>query len=809
MRWVCAVLLVTAMVEPVSAQTTNAAPPPYKDAALPIDRRVADLLGRMTLDEKVGQLACPLGWPMYAKRPDGSVAVSDKFKQIVTSRCPGALWGLQRADPWTKVTLSGGLSPAQAAEAANAIQRYAIEHSRLGIPLLLAEECPHGHMAIGATVFPTAIGQASTWNPELIGRMARAIAAETRGCGGNVGYGPVLDLAREPRWSRVEETYGEDPLLVASMGEAMVRGFQGDRLSDAHSILSTLKHFAAHGIPEGGHNAGVANVGPRELRSALLPPFEAAVRAGAGSVMSAYNEIDGVPCSSDHWLLTDLLRDEWGFDGFVVSDLYAINGLQSGQHVARNLDDAAAMAINAGVDLDLGASAFTGPLLTAIKSGHVSEATLDRAVGRVLRAKFRLGLFDKPYVDPTATKLVNGDEHRRLAREVARQSIILLKNANDTLPLKKDLDSIAVIGPNADSVYNQLGDYTAPQPEGKVVTVLEGIRRAVGKGTVVRYAKGCGIRNPSTDGFAEALDAAKQSSAIVIVLGGSSARDFNTLFEGTGAAKPQAAMDASGAEMEAGEGFDRATLDLAGVQMDLLKQVVALGKPTVLVQIAGRPLNLNWAAEHVPAILCAWYPGEQGGAAVADALFGDANPAGRLPISVPRSVGQLPVYYNHKPDARRDYLDETAQPLYPFGFGLSFTHFDYANVQATVSDTTDANLQVTVTASVTNTGPRDGEEVVQCYLHDEISSVTRPVWSLAAFRRVALKAGETSAVTFALPARALALWDRQMRHVVEPGAFRVGVGSSSADARHEARFEIKREVSIENRERKDKAIPSP
>lgn len=770
----------------VSVVSQASQQPGYRDPSLPIERRVSDLLSRMTLEEKVGQLSCPYGWPQWVKQGD-RVIVSDSFKSLIASSRPGALYGVQRADPWTKMTLSRGLTPAHAAQAANALQRYAIEHSRLGIPLLLAEECPHGHMAIGATVFPTSIGQASTWNPKLIERMSRSIAAETRACGGNVGYGPILDLAREPRWSRVEETYGEDPFLVATMGRAMVRGFQGDALASKQSILSTLKHFAAHGIPEGGHNAGVANVGPRELRSALLAPFRAAVEAGAGSVMSSYNEIDGIPCSSDHQLLTDMLRDEWRFHGFVVSDLFAINALANAQHVARDMSDAAAMAINAGVDLDLGAEAFADPLLDAVKSGRVSMQTLDLAVSRILAAKFKLGLFDKPYVDETAPKsIVNNAEHRQLARQVAAESIVLLKNAGELLPLRKDVESIAVIGANADSVYNQLGDYTAPQPDGKIVTVLEGIRRAVGPKTTVHYARGCGIRDPSTAGFADAIQAAKQSSVVVIVLGGSSARNFDTLFETTGAAKPATAMSANGSEMESGEGFDRASLDFAGVQNELLKQMVALKKPTVLVTIAGRPLNLNLASQHVGAILYAWYPGEQGGCAIADVLFGDVNPAGRLPISIPRSVGQLPVYYNHKPDTRRDYIDESASPLYPFGIGLSYTHFTYANAKADAG----ADGNITVHVNITNTGPRDGDEVVQCYLHHLTSSVTVPERALKAFERISLKAGETRQVELHLGPPELAILDRQMTWIVEAGKYEVLIGASSNDIRQQVSFEI-------------------
>ncbi len=770
---------------PVSAQQP---PPPYKNPALPVADRVADLLSRMTPEEKVAQLTTELGWRMYTKHGD-QIEPSETFKKLLAQRQPGSLWALLRADPWTKVTLKSGLSPKQSAQAVNALQQYAIDHSRLGIPLLLAEECPHGHMAIGATVFPTAIGQASTFNPALIHQMAKAIAAETRATGANVGYGPILDLARDPRWSRVEETYGEDPTLIRDMGLAMVRGFQGDNLAAPASIVSTLKHLAAHGIPEGGHNAAPANIGPRELHSAILPPFKAAVRAGAGSVMSSYNEIDGIPCSSNHSLLTHTLRTQWGFQGFVVSDLYAIDALAGTQHVAPDASAAAALALHAGVDSDLGARMFSSPLLQAVANGQVSPETLDRSVARILRAKFLLGLFENPYADPAAAeKIIRSEEHRALARRVARESITLLKNADHLLPLAKDLPSIAVIGPNADSVYNQLGDYTAPQSDGAVTTVLEAVRQAVSPNTTIRYAKGCAIRDPSTKGFPEALDAARQSALSIVVLGGSSARDFNTLFEGTGAAKPS--LDASGADMESGEGFDRASLDLAGPQLNLLKQIVAIGKPVVLVLIKGRPLILNWPADHVPAILDALYPGEQGGAAIADVLFGDYNPAGRLPISIPRSVGQLPVYYNHKPDARRDYLDQSAQPLYPFGHGLSYTQFTYANPRVTVQET-EADLSVTITIDITNTGPRLGDEVVQLYLRPHASSVTTPAIALKAFQRIAIKPNQTESISFRLTAPDLALLNRDMRWLVEPGSFTAMLGASSADIRRSLTFTVR------------------
>ena len=761
---------------------------PYLDPHQPIEKRVSDLLSRMTLEEKVGQLEGVNGWTLY-KRLRDKVDVSDEFKQIMSATEPGLLYGFERADPYTKVTLATGLSPVEAAEATNTLQRYAMAHSRLHIPLLLAEECPHGHMAIGATVFPTSIGQSSTWDPDLIQEMAASIAQETRAAGANLCYGPILDIAHEPRWSRVEETYGEDSFLTSQLGAAFVRGLQGDDLNRADTVAATLKHFAAYGEPEGGHNGGAAHVGSRELQSVLLPAFKAGIDAGASSIMTSYNAIDGIPSTSNHWLLTDLLRDQWKFQGFVTSDLFAIDGLYEGQHVAATIEKAAALAINAGVDSDLGAHAYPH-LIEAVNKGDVSTHQLDQAVSRILRLKFKLGLFDKDYLlEQEPGKKAVFTEHKDLAKRVALESMVLLQNKDNVLPLRKDIDSIAVIGPNADSVYNQLGDYTAPQPDGKVTTVLRGIQRAVGAATVVRYARGSSIRGTAADGFAEALDAVRKSSVAVVVLGGSSARDFDTLFSATGAARP--AMSANGSDMESGEGFDRSTLDLAGVQLKLLQEVVAIGKPVILVLIEGRPLDLTWPSMHVPAILNAWYPGEAGGSAIADVLFGNHNPGGRLSISVPRSVGQLPVYYG---DKRNDYMDSSGAPLFPFGYGLSYSSFNYANLAAVVHASSEPSVNVTL--NIQNTSSRAGDEVVQLYLHPLVSSVIVPAKALRGFQRIHLAAGETRTVRFKLKSDDLAIVNSTGHWMVEAGSFEIMVGSSSEDIRQTARFTIDQPVRL-------------
>ncbi|WP_437920983.1 glycoside hydrolase family 3 N-terminal domain-containing protein [Sphingobacterium sp. LRF_L2] len=767
---------------------------PYKNSQLPIEDRVKDLVGRMTVEEKVGQLSKLLGWEMYEK--DGkSIRVSKKLKDAVKDQHIGLLWATLRADPWTQKTLSNGLNPKEAAKATNAIQRYMVDSTRLGIPLLLSEEAPHGHMAIGATVFPTAIGQASTWNPALIQEMATTIARETYAVGGKNGYGPVLDLARDPRWSRTEESYGEDPYLIGQMGQAMVSGFQGNGAGDPDRIIATLKHFVAYAVPEGGHNGGSVSVGERALRQAFLPPFEQAVKTGAGSVMSSYNSIDGIPCSSNSWLLNQVLRDEWGFKGFVVSDLLSISGLNGSHATAENAVDAAKQSIEAGLDVDLSGSGYGGNLLAAVKSGLVDQQTLDKAVARLLYQKFALGLFERPYVDERLVeKKVGTKEHIALARAVARESVVLLKNEQQLLPLSKGLKKIAVIGPNADNIYNQLGDYTAPQPEEKVKTVLEGVKAAVSKSTEVRYVKGCAIRDTSTNDIDEAVAVAKVADVAIVVLGGSSARDFKTSYQATGAANVETGAKQV-SDMESGEGFDRATLDLLGKQLELLKRLKDTGTPIVLVTIMGRPLNLNWAAENIPAILNAWYPGQEGGLAIADVLFGDYNPAGRLPISIARSVGQLPVHYNHTKPKHHNYVEFDAKPLYPFGYGLSYTQFVYDNLRVDLAEGGE-DFTCTIRFTVKNKGSFDGDEVAQLYVVDEVSSVVTPVKQLKKFRRQQIKQGESQEFTFVLAKEDLKLWGLDRNWKTEKGKFTFFVGSSSGDERLSGEFALKKDYSF-------------
>ncbi len=748
---------------------------PFQDASLPIDQRVEDLLSRMTLEEKAGQLMCLMGWNYY--QIDGrKVTVSNQFRHQVDSMHVGMFWAVFRADPWTQKTIANGLDPALAAQAANAMQRYAIEHTRLGIPIFLAEEAPHGHMAIGATVFPTGLGMAATWDPELMQQAGSVIGKEIRLQGGHISYGPVLDLARDPRWSRVEETMGEDPYLGSEMGAAMVRGLGGGDLSLPYSTITTLKHFIAYGTTEGGQNGACSMVGPRELKQVFLTPFKRAIDAGALSVMTAYNSLDGVPCTSNRQLLSDVLRGEWNFKrGMVVSDLFSIDGLKGTHHTAANWQDAAIQALQAGVDVDLGGNCFTD-LVDAVKNGKVKEAALDQAVERVLRLKFEMGLFENPYVNArTAQREVHATAAVTVARQAALESITLLKN-DGTLPLSKD-KKVAVIGPNADNVYNMLGDYTAPQPDGKVVTVYQGIKAMLGDARCT-HVKGCAIRDTTESDIQAAVDAATSADVVIAVVGGSSARDFKTSYEDTGAAS---AEQQTVSDMECGEGFDRATLDLLGRQMELLEALKKTGKPLVVVYIEGRPLNKNWAAENANALLTAYYPGEQGGNAIAKVLFGDYNPAGRLPVSVPRHVGQLPVYYNKPAPAAHDYVEMSAKPLYPFGYGLSYTTFEYSDLTVTGLD---------ATFKVTNTGNHKGDEVVQLYLHQDLSTVVQPERQLKAFERITLEPGETRTVTLHLDYDDLAIVDANMKWTVEPGTYHVLIGPSSKDIRLMGRITI-------------------
>ena len=768
------ILVMVQMVCTLGFTQSSPSLPAYKDPSLSIDIRLSDLLSRMTLEEKVGQLLCPLGWEMYEIH-GSEVHPSGKFKQLIKERNVGMLWATYRADPWTKKTLANGLNPELAAKAGNALQKYVMENTRLGIPMFLAEEAPHGHMAIGATVFPTGIGMAATWSPELVKEVGQVIAKEIRSQGGHISYGPVLDLTRDPRWSRVEETFGEDPVLSGILGASMVDGLGGGNLSQKYATIATLKHFLAYAVPEGGQNGNYASVGIRDLHQNFLPPFRKAIDSGALSVMTSYNSIDGIPCTSNHYLLTQLLRNEWKFCGFVVSDLYSIEGIHESHFVAPTKENAAIQSVMAGVDVDLGGDAYTN-LCHAVQSGQMDKTVIDTAVCRVLRMKFEMGLFEHPYVDPKiAAKTVRRKEHIELARKIAQSSITLLKNENSILPLSKTINKVAVIGPNADNRYNMLGDYTAPQEDSNVKTVLDGILTKLSPFRV-EYVRGCAIRDTTVNEIEQAIKAARRSEVVIVVVGGSSARDFKTSYKETGAA---VAEEGSVSDMECGEGFDRASLSLLGRQQELLESLQKTGKPLIVVYIEGRPLEKNWASEYADALLTAYYPGQEGGNAIADVLFGDYNPSGRLPISVPRSVGQIPVYYNKKAPRNHDYVEMSSFPLYSFGYGMSYTTFEYSDLQVVQKSARCFE----VSFKVKNTGKYDGEEVSQLYMRDEYASVVQPMKQLKHFERFHLKKGEEKKVTFVLTEEDFFLVNYTLKKVVESGNFHLMIGAASNDIR--------------------------
>ncbi|TDJ01769.1 MAG: beta-glucosidase [Deltaproteobacteria bacterium] len=676
------------------------------------------------------------------------------------------------------------LTPRESASLANVLQRFLRESTRLGIPAIVHEESCAGYSARAATCFPQVIGIASTWEPQLVEEMARVIRSQMRAVGAHQALAPVLDVARDPRWGRTEETFGEDPYLVARMGTAYVRGLQGDSLRSG--IVGTGKHFVGYGAPEGGLNWAPAPLPRRELLERFVPPFAAAIHeAGLASVMNAYHEIDGVPCGASRELLDGLLRTQLGFDGVVVSDYFTLQTLVSYHHVAENESEAARRGLEAGIDLELPVLAYYGePLRQAIESGRVPLAWVDRSVARVLRMKFELGLFEQALVDADAAPAhFDTPTQRELARRIALKSIVLLQNRGELLPLDPGLGRIAVIGPCADSARLMQGDYHYPThlevlsktgPPGAadeltldelfvpMVTVLDGIRAAVTDGCEVHSARGCEILTDSTRDFEEAVELARGADVAIVVVGGRSG-----LVEGC----------------TSGEFCDRAELGLFGVQTELVLAVVATGTPTVVVLINGRPLALSRLVDDVPALLEAWLPGEEGGHAIADVLFGRSSPAGRLPVTLPRAVGQLPLYYNHKPSGARsplhgDYVDLSTQPLFPFGHGLSYTHFEYKDLQLGAREL-PATGTLEISLDVTNAGERAGEEVVQLYVRDRVASLTRPVKELKGFLRLGLEPGETRTAVFELDLGQLAFYDADMVFLVEPGTVEIMLGSSS------------------------------
>lgn len=755
-RWLQVLAIAGALAIAASAQQ---AVPDYRNASLPIEKRVADLLPRMSLEEKVEQLT-------GGQRHPGILDTTGRFAPDQAEEAFGKLY-----QEFTTV------GPYEAAVLRNAAQRFAVEKTPLGIPRLFMGEALHGYMFNGSTSFPQCLGLASTWDPDLVREVFTAAGDEMGSSGTNQAFSPVIDLARDPRWGRTEETYGEDPYLVSRMGVAAIEGLQGNSFQiDHHHVLATAKHFV-HGQMEGGRNTGPSNISERELRESFLLPFEAAVKeAHVGSVMASYNEIDGIPVHINHWLLGTVLRQEWGFRGYVTSDGGALQMLYETHHVAANAADAAREAIAAGVEFDLSDGSVYRTLVDSVKQGKVPQSQVDAAVSDVLAAKFRLGLFENPYVDPEyAAKTTNSPEHQKLALKAAQESIVLLKNDGDLLPLNiSKMKNIAVIGPNAADVH--LGGYSREAGHG--VSILDGIRQRVGGGVNVLYSEGGRITNgkqgwrgwyennisvidPNTqvEAIRAAVETAKKADVAIVVVG-----------------ENETTNREAWSEQHLG---DRDSLDLLGAQDQLIKAVFETGTPTVVLLINGRPLSINYAAQNVPAILEGWYLGEEGGTAAANVLFGDVNPGGKLPVTFPRSVGQLPAYYDHKPSRNRSYAFDDSTPLFPFGFGLSYTKFRFENLRVEPAKIS-ASQTATVRVDVTNTGTRSGDEVAQLYIHQRLSTVGQPVMALKAFRRVTLKPGEKTTVEFKLAPDALAIIDENMRRVVQPGAFDIMVGQSSA-----------------------------
>lgn len=736
------------------------APTPYLESELPIETRVADLISRMTLTEKCAQLIGPVG----LDEGDGKLSMD-----FVRQRFQNGIAYINTHHRQRKTRQTVGYL--------NTIQKFLREETRLGIPALGIGEGLHGYMAHEATSFPQAIGLASTWDPQLHERVFNVVAKEMRARGAHYVLSPVLDLARDPRWGRTEETYGEDPFLVSRLGVAAVRGLQGERFTgDPEHVLATAKHFAAHGQPEAGTNCGPANYAERILRDELFASFEAVVREGRiGAVMASYNEINGVPSHVNRWLLKDLLREEWGFAGFVISDGWGVDDLYRLHFVAANEAQAAEKAFSSGVDIELG-RCFRH-LEQAVQAGRISEEVLNAAVAKILQVKLQLGLFENPFIDEErAVSITNSTEHKALALEAAHKSIVLLKNEGGLLPLERSrIRSLAVIGPNAVAV--RLGGYSGDPGCG--VSILEGIRKKAGETVEVLYAEGCGITQSTNDAgqmwfddevlvpdpvqdaelITQAIHTAQRADVVLLVLGDNE----QTCREGWSTSHLG----------------DRDNLDLPGRQEELLQAVFAAGKPVILLLIQGRPATINFAAEHIPAILEGWYLGQEAGTAVADVLFGEVNPGGKLPITFPRSVGQIPAYYYHKPSGRRGYLFSNPEPLFSFGYGLSYTTFSYGNLRLS-AETITADDSATLYVDVTNTGERAGDEVVQFYVHDVLSEwVTRPVKLLRGFQRITLQPGETRTVTFPVGREQLQFWDESMRKTVEPGQFELMVGGSS------------------------------
>jgi len=743
--------------------------PLYKDAGAPIPARVEDLLKRMTLDEKVAQINTIWQNKDTILNPDGSF---DPAK--ASANHPDGIGQIARPGDLEGTGLTGRGRPTREVVALiNAIQHWAVEKTRLGIPVFFHDEGLHGAVVVDGTSFPQAIALASTWDRDIVRRVNAVTGRELAARGVSEVLSPVVDVARDPRWGRIEETFGEDPYLDGEMGVAAVQGLQGDALPLApDKVFATLKHMTGHGQPESGTNVGPAPYGERTLREAFFPPFEEVVaRTNIRAVMASYNEIDGIPSHANTWLLTKVLRGEWGFKGAVVSDYFAIEQMADVHHIEPGHAAAAIRSLRAGVDLDNPNGAAFGTLAASVRAGKVSEKEIDTAVRRFLTLKFQAGLFEHPFHDVDAADALTGNaDGDALAAEAARRAIVLLKN-DGTLPLSKGIKTLAVIGPNAMGIH--LGGYSSVPR--KTVDILSGIRAKLGPGVNVVYSEGARITESSEWGadevkladprenaqrIADAVKLAKSADAIVLVIGDTE----------------QTSREAW-ADNHLG---DRDSLDLVGQQDDLANAMFALGKPVVVVLINGRPLSVNNVAAKANALIEGWYLGQQSGTAMADVLFGDANPGGHLPVTIARGVGQLPMFYDYKPSAHRGYLFDTTKPLFPFGFGLSYTTFDISAPRLSAA-TIKPDGSVTVSVDVKNTGTRAGDAVVQLYLHQQVASVTRPVKELKGFERVTLKPGETKTVTFTVGTKELRMFNQDMKRVVEPGLFDIMAGPNSVD----------------------------
>ena len=755
----------------VLAQSTT---PVYLDPHQPVEVRVRDLLGRMTLEEKIGQINMPCVYVNELGKDNATKIEScRRFAEGTREQGVGPGGGY-----FTYTNTVAPEGTRREAELLNELQHIAVEKTRLKIPLLESEEGTHGLMCSGATVFPEGLTIGSTWNMDLVRQIYTVAAREARAIGIHQIYTLVIEPNRDPRLGRNQEGFSEDPYMCSRIAETIVGAAQGNDVSAPDKVVSGLCHYPGQSQPVSGFERGAMEVSERTLRDVFLPSWMAGIKKmGALGVMATYPAIDGVPTHSSEWILGKILREEMGFQGLVLGEGSGLSTLIY-EGIAPDQKKAGELSIKAGVDVGISYEpAYMQPMIENVREGRVSMAYIDRAVGRILRQKFRLGLFDHPFVDPErAVQVTHTKESQDLALQVAREGIVLLKNEKNALPLKKSIKSIAVIGPNADDPHNVLGDYVAHNVIQHVVTVLEGIKTKAGPGVRVDYVKGCDVMGAKVNEIEKARQAAKNAEVAVVVVG-ENARE---------------AEDATD-----GEGYDVASLDLTGQQEELVEAVSATGTPTVVVLVNGRPLSVRWIAEHVPAVIEAWLPGEQGGQAVADILFGDSNPSGRLAITVPRHSGQLPVYYNYKPSKEywikggwgKRYVDMSALPLWEFGYGLSYTKFEYSNLRIE-EPTIHPDGEVHVSVDVQNTGDRGGAEVAQLYIRDVIGSVTTPVKQLKGFAKVALDPGEKKTVRFKLGPEDLSLFNRQMVHVVEPGEFRVMIGHSSGDIRLTGSFAV-------------------